>query len=147
MKRPSWETASKHLWFVDGSLRDIHVLDATLDDWRALIEVARTYPHQYSFEGEERDMPPVDEIFRSRKGSHLLLIKAGSVRIHAHFFAPDEIELDISPKEVAGPSEHQAVLGFLEAMADRLGKQVVLSMEGHLVAPLATYDPRRKQWA
>jgi hypothetical protein len=66
--------------------------------------------------------------------------------VHAHFFIPEEIELDISPDEVTGAAEHAAVLDFLESLSNRIGKELILSLENHLVEPLATYQPNRRVW-
>jgi hypothetical protein len=38
------------------------------------------------------------------------------VAIHCHFFGPDEIEFDVSPREVVGQTQLDGVCGFVRAI-------------------------------
>ena len=145
MQRPSWGEASG-FWAPDGSLRDVYVKDAGLDDWRNLVDLARACEHTYSLDGETKPLPSVGHIFSDRDGHHVLGIHLGAVVLNTHFFVPDEIELDIDPKQIEGPGEHATVFDFLERIAKRLKKPVCLTPENHPDEPYVTYAPALDRW-
>jgi len=68
-----------------------------------------------------------------------------TVKIHCHFFVPDEIELDIDPREVVGPQEHSAVLDFLERLSGTTRKSVRLT-ENSPESVLLNYEPAQSIW-
>jgi hypothetical protein len=134
------------LWLVDGSLRDIYVLNADPGDWDALLALAQAYPHEYTRDGVSASLPSLTSIFHDRDHSHLLSVLAGNVRINCHFFLSDEIELDIDPREVTGPEEHAAVLQFVEQLARATGKDAVLTPESTHEIVLLHYGQADQAW-
>jgi hypothetical protein len=68
------------------------------------------------------------------------------VRINCHFFVPDEIELDIDPREVTGPEELAAVLQFVEQLARATGKDAVLTPESSPEIVLLHYRQAGQGW-
>jgi hypothetical protein len=141
-------TLNQHadLWLVDGSLRDIYVFNTVPDDWDALLALAQAHPHEYTRDGISTSLPGTTSIFQARDHSHLLSVLAGTVRINCHFFAPDEIELDIDPREVKGPEEHAAVLLFVEQLARATGKDAVLTPESTREIVLLHYQQAGQTW-
>jgi hypothetical protein len=145
MRRPPF-TGVPHLWERDGSLRDAYVLGTSSADWDAFLSLALEQGGKYSFDGDEKALPTVDDLFRNREGSHLLAIPIGPVQMNCHFFVPDEIELDIDPREVANEASHFAVLGFLERISLRVGKPLLLTPENTEECPYASFDPGTGTW-
>ena len=145
MNRPRWES-SKHLWHADGSLRDLYIRETSLADWRRLMEVVAGYKCEYLFDGRPSPLPKVEEIFKNRDRTHLLRIHVGSVTVNSHFFVPEEIELDIDPREIRGPQEHAEVLMFLENVAHKLNKPIILAPENTPDRPYVSYQPSQKVW-
>src|SRR5215218_3760144 len=109
MKRPT-SLEVPGLWESDGSLRDMYVLGTSLKDWRAFLEFASQFPRKYLFDGEAKEQPEVEQLFGNQGGSHLLSLTVGTATVNCHFFVEEEIELDLSPKEIEGPSEHNQLL-------------------------------------
>ena len=136
-----------NLWEVDGSLRDIYVLGTTARSWETFLAFAAAYPLAYSFDGEARSLPPAREIFANRSGSHLLSIAIGSVTVNCHFFVESEIELDVDPKEVKGPEEHFQVLRFVEGLAIKVGRPVLVTPENGAEIPFLSYEPSSVGWS
>ncbi len=46
-----------------------------------------------------------------------------------YFFIESEIENDIEPREVKTEEDHQAILSYLKAVADKLSKKVRMTPE------------------
>jgi hypothetical protein len=134
------------LWLVDGSLRDAYVFSTAPADWDALLLQAQAYPHEYTHDGVSRQLPAATTLFQDREHSHLLSVLAGSVRINCHFFTEEEIELDIDPKEIKGPTEHLAVLQFFEQLAQAIGKDTVVTLENSPEIALLHYHQASHTW-
>ncbi len=59
----------------------------------------------------------------------VLFVKFAGVLAVCHFFAQNEIEFDIDPREVHGQKQLDALLGFMQLLSDATGKDVVLTPE------------------
>ena len=145
MSRPTI-TQPADLWLVDGTLRDVYVYGAGPKDWDTLLAVAQDHEHQYFVDGTATPVPEADAIFQDREHSHLLCIEVERVKIHSHFFSPGEIELDIDPKEVAGPSQHNAVLQFLEHLATATRKDLLITAENSPELVFLRYETQASHW-
>jgi hypothetical protein len=44
----------------------------------------------------------------------------GTIKIYCNFFIHQQLELDILPEEITGPSEHENVLSFVQSLAAAL---------------------------
>ncbi len=120
-------------WQIDGSLRDIYVLNTNLQDWQTALDFLRKAYHP-TYKIDSEDVPPftdVTTVFRNRnEQSYLMAIKIEEVNIHCHFFLARLIEFDIHPHEVDSESKEDAILNFMRGLADTLGKEVILTFEG-----------------
>ena len=145
MKRPTFLEVP-NLWEADGSLRDLYVLGTSMKDWQDLLDFAGQFPLQYWFDGEPNERPEIEQLFSNRNGSHLLSIKIGKSTANCHFFNEGEIELDLDPKEVVGPNEHDQILQFMEGLAEKIGKPILLTPENGSEVPYLSYEPLRGSW-
>jgi len=100
----------------------------------------------YIADGEAAVFPGVKEVFRLQETSHCLSIWIGDVCANCHFFVSDEIELDLDPREVLGPNEHDALLAFVEGAANAVGLNGVITPEGTEDAPFLTFDINDQSW-
>ncbi|WP_150427880.1 hypothetical protein [Dechloromonas sp. CZR5] len=146
MTRPT-PIQPRDLWEKDGALRDVYVLDTALTDWALLLSLAGKYGYRYLYEGQDRPLPEVEKIFTARDGAHLLSVKLGRVTANCHFFVPDEIELDLDPREVQSDADHYEVLQFLEALAKGTNKKVSVTTENAQDMPYLSYDPLSHEWS
>ncbi len=145
VNRPTFNQPAE-LWLVDGSLRDIYVFNTAAADWDALLILAQAHAHEYTHDGIAQSLPGATALFQDREHSHLLSVLAGSVRINCHFFVPEEIELDIDPRDVTGPEEHVAVLQFVERLARATQKDAVVTPESTPDIALLHYDHASQFW-
>jgi hypothetical protein len=145
VNRPAFNQPSD-LWLVDGTLRDVYVFNTSAADWDALMLLAKAYPHEYTQDGVAQPLPGATTLLQDREHSHLLSVLAGSVRINCHFFMPEEIELDIDPKEITGATEHRDVLEFLERLSQATQKDTVVTPENSPEIPLLHYNQATRAW-
>lgn len=145
MNRPHINQPSD-LWLVDGSLRDVYVLNTTIGDWETLITLARAHEHEYKRDGVADALPNAQTVFQDREHSHLLSVIIGKVSINCHFFIPEEIELDINPREIEGQKEHTSILQFIEQLAEATQKDVVITAENSPDAVLLRYKQLSHFW-
>lgn len=129
----------------DGSLRDIYITPATIEDWRALYPLLESISGaEFMVNGVTQPLPvSIDHIFAIRSSnSPMLRLHLGFGVIVFHFFSPDEIECDIPPSDVRAQSELDALLGFVGKIGDATQKQVFITPENERNRPFITYDPR-----
>jgi hypothetical protein len=120
-------------WQHDGSLRDIYIFNANLRDWQKALDFLRsTYSIRYRFDAIEMPLPADARYVFHDLNNHtrLLVIEAGGVIVHCHFFLEDEIEFDIDPREVNTESKEEAVVRFMRGVGTAVGKSIVLTFEG-----------------
>jgi hypothetical protein len=138
--------ASTDLWTDDGSLRDVYVHQIGAQHWERFDSLVRRYEFAYSFDGNQAPFPGSRAIFTNREGSHLLAVMLGQVSVNCHFFVDWQLELDISPREIAGSAEHDAVLEFVERLSIALELPVDVTPENSETTPLITYSPITHAW-
>jgi hypothetical protein len=133
----------------DGSLRDIYVRSATLEDWSAVYCVLKKSPEvEFRFDGEAAALPEdIGDLFAARaKKTPMLSVKIGSVTAVFHFFTEEEVECDIDPRDVKSQADLDSVLAFLKEIGDSVGKPVLLTHENAREAEIFRYEPDSQQF-
>lgn len=135
------------LWQRDGSLRDIYVQNTEAVHWDRFDRLLSQYECSYTFDGVAVPFPGSRSVLRNREGSHVLsILLNGPVAICCHFFIAEQLELDISPKEITGSSEHEEVLSFVESLAEALELSADITPENSEQTPFLTYVPEIRTW-
>lgn len=135
------------LWECDGSLRDIYVQDTEAVHWNRFDQLLSQYECLYTFDGVVAPFPGSHIALGNREGSHLLsILLGGPVEICCHFFIAEQLELDISPKEITSQLAHEEVLSFVENLADALELSADITPENAEQMPFLTYLPQSKMW-
>jgi hypothetical protein len=135
------------LWERDGSLRDIYVQDTEAVHWDRFDQLLSQYDCSYTFDGVAVPFPGSHSVLANREGSHVLsIVLDGPVVIYCHFFIAEQLELDISPREIVGPLAHDEVLSFVENLAEALERPTDITPENSEQMPFLTYVPRIKSW-
>lgn len=127
----------------DGSLRDIYVRETGRDDWQKVLDALREQWPSLSFtlDGEPAVLPRrVESIFDAqREKAAALCLIVGGAKLICHFFVEDEIEFDLDPREIAGPAQREALVGFMALLGRATGKPVVLTLENAPEAVIFRY--------
>lgn len=115
----------------DGSLRDVYVLNADVTLWeRAVAYVVGRYA-DVRFSKPFPGPGQVATLFGTGPDSELtsMSVDVGGAGLACHFFTPDEIELDLDPRQVTGDAALAAVVEFMNGLAAAVGKDVILTHE------------------
>ncbi|MEU6409032.1 hypothetical protein [Microbispora sp. NPDC046933] len=121
-----------------GSLRDIVVLDADIEDWQQMLSsLASSFWEVFlsvDFPGEPQETPVdarrlFEELESNSDASARLEIRVDGVSFRCYFFQSDEIEFTFDPIEVQDETSFQAVVQFMTWLGDLCGKRVIMTME------------------
>lgn len=128
----AWNQIEKALQ-ADGSLRDIYFFDTTIEIWNSFISAVLKSKFNYKFykDGEDCEIyTDFNSIFREKDNTSLvLIIEKDGVSFNCHFFTEEEIELDISPKEVNNQHSLNVVLEFMSYFSRAIDLPCVLTYE------------------
>ncbi|HEX8544771.1 MAG TPA: hypothetical protein VF671_24065 [Pseudomonas sp.] len=115
--------------------------------WDRFDQLLSRYKYSYTFDGVAAPFPGSHSVLGNREGSGVLsILLDGPVEICCHFFIAEQLELDISPKEITGPSEHERVLSFVENLAEALELSANITPENSEQTPFVTYVPQSRTW-
>lgn len=128
----AWNTVAREFAF-DGSWRDIYVFDADLQTWQRVIDRLRQshYQLEYHRAGNVSELPShaADAFPVDGEADRMLSVKFDGILAKCHFFARDEVEFDIDPREIQGQRQLDAVFAFLRLLSVATGKDAVLTPE------------------
>lgn len=132
----NWELLKSGVYYLDGSLRDIYVLNTTRSDWQLWADFVNT---NYTVSIQSYD----DEEVKNKIGlveviaywdaetyeSVTSTVYVGNVLVNTHFFVEEEIENDVLPTEVESIEDHNRLMEYLKGVSKTLNKEVMLTAE------------------
>lgn len=130
----------------DGSLRDIYIQGATVEDWRTVVTLILEggYRARLQCGGVAMPMPSAFETLfgdpLTKDDCFYMSFTVGDVLLDCHFFDPTEIEFSFWPAEVTERSLHD-LLAFMIDVGDAVGKPVIMTCENVPAFPIYTFDP------
>ncbi|WP_351231319.1 hypothetical protein [Streptomyces sp. NPDC002133] len=128
-----------------GSLPDLRVPDASVEDWQAVLDLveARGWQCQYS-EGETVLPVPRAETVLSRPAGaecpNLRVWPTADVLAVFRFHDDHEIDFDVDLRELQGQERLDVFCDFLREIGLRLGKPVLMDPEGDYGHPVLGFD-------
>ena len=128
----------------DGRLRDIYLKDIDLYGWQSFIDFLRSTDAalDYYIEGVAAVLPTsIDKVVLDQDHPHLLSIHLDGVTVNCHFFLPEEIEMDLDPREIDNEAKAKVVFRFMSTVGRTLNKQVILTPENTEEQPIFKYEP------
>ena len=136
----------KDVFYRDGSLRDIYVLETTSGDWQKLITFLESADYRVTFgvDGVKRPLPTEFSEIQKHMGEvvQLLSIYVEGVRLNCHFFWIEDIELDLLPNEVDTETKAEAIFRFMMEVGQLLEKEVILTPENGREFVIVRYNPK-----
>jgi len=137
-------------FYIDGSLRDIYVLETDEQDWQKLLAFLRSGPYALEFfVGDQLTPLPenIEAIFALQDDLlpwPYLHIDKEHLDLDCFFFTREEIDFDLDPRNFQGNTAHQQIsrlLDFLRTVGQLLNKTIILTSEGGSSMPLFRFDP------
>jgi hypothetical protein len=133
--KPATENWSRFApeFYQEGSLRDIYVFNAQLEDWNKVIRfIVGRYRIAFSGAWTQTEFPQqISCLFPEGPDSELTTrtVDVAGVRVHCHFFTEEETEFDLNPGEVVDPVRLGSVFEFMQGLASAVSKDSVLTPE------------------
>jgi hypothetical protein len=129
----------------DGSLRDIHVLGATLSDWQRILEWIRTtYGNiQLWVDSEPRQVPKDVGSIASLSPEHVTVVgfDAGPLGIAQHYFGDGAIEFTLDPRSVNNQEALDHLTGLMQDLCRVSGRPVVVTPENIVESVILRCEP------
>lgn len=138
---------------VDGSMRDVCILDADLQTWQKLFDGLRRVPWQVSFTTTFEKEPPevttsaaalFEELGFDRSASATLALQVDHMWFTCYFFDQDEIEFTFHTEDVSDVQTFASLKSFVTWLANTCDERVVVTMEStdhRSIPPLFEYSP------
>ncbi len=131
----SWDE-NKHIFKLDGSLRDLYILNTIISDWQNLLDYLQASNYSISFTVNDMTSSTIFKsaqwIFINRAEIGILLaIELENIQINCHFFTENEIEFDINPKEIESEKDYIVLKTFMQKTSNHLAKKIILTTENY----------------
>ena len=135
-----WEKIKTDIYYSDGSLRDIYVLDSTIEDWKKWIGfINENYQVKFEYfdnQGNKKieskiNFDEVSKYWNNYENSISAEFLVGEVLLKCYFFSIDEIENDFFPEEVKTIEQHNLIIEYLKSISKILNKEVILTPENY----------------
>lgn len=129
----------KEDFVADGALRDLCVLDTTIEDWRRLFDALPTAPGPHVLTWSLSDTTESGALDASAVWSRLeqdpeesasLAIDVDGVWFTCYFFDIEEIEFTFDPSDVVDEATFAPVRAFVTWLGTSVGREVIVTMEG-----------------
>lgn len=123
----------------DGALRDVCVLDATMQDWQRMLDGLSALPWTVIFRWALSDspadsMPGARELWerleRDPDENATLSLRVGEIWFTCYFFSDDEIEFTFDPADVVDEKSFSSLREFIQWLGDSTRREVIMTMEG-----------------
>ncbi|ASO21533.1 hypothetical protein FHR81_003176 [Actinoalloteichus hoggarensis] len=130
-----------------GSLPDIVVPGASVEDWQALFDLiqARGWQWQYSEGGTALPLPLAADVLARLADSETAELRVWPVPGVLAIFrimSPDDIDFDVDLRELQGQEGVDVLCGFLAEIGRELGKPLIMTSEGgSRLHPVLGFDP------
>ena len=132
----------------DGSLRDVYVFDVATNEWQALFDIYASSIWPATLTIGDTQIADIRNAFSECQDveiGKLLAINIDGALIHCHVYAGDEIEWDISPKEITARN-FDYLQAFFESIAHRLDRNIYVVEEGGPQWGLFAYVSEDSSW-
>ena len=131
-----WGDLTTSIYFKDGSLRDIYVLNTCIDDWQKWIKFVN---QNYAVEFYNRktgdkflniDFNKVSEYWDGMNEDGVYAsIDLGGFALKCYFTYRNEIENDFSPNEIKNLIDHNSLTKYLKSVSKILNKHIWVTTE------------------
>lgn len=135
------------MYEVDGSWRDIYVLNASRADWKIWADFVNTNYRVKFTDGDgvqhsQIDFAVVESYWDGNGQANMLTATffVGEIDIKCHFFDEQEIENDLDPRKIDSGSAHLQLMDFLTRLSQALEREVVLTRGNN--RPATCFPPR-----
>jgi hypothetical protein len=140
MNTPDWKELKRCVYYEDGSLRDLYVLNTKTSDWLKWADFVNEHYTVtfYNYKSQTtRHQIIKEDVIAYLNGSkdidhcNTATIFLGRIWIKAHFHLKKELENDITPDEFQSPDDHHKLMSYMQGVSKLLGKPMILTPENN----------------
>ena len=130
----------------DGSLRDIYVFECNNSLWNMLIQSITKSDYRHEFwHGKTLEALPCEfdsiKMLQETDPTVLKIFLPKGIQVNCHFFVENEIEMDITPKEIINETGYNTLVSFLKWLASIVHRTVVLTYENSPEKVILSVEP------
>lgn len=135
VKKQIWQLLKEKVYYEDGSLRDIYMLNTTAADWEKWVEFVNQnyrvewYDSKSNITKPNIDFASIESYWRDERATTTAKIFLDTIQINAHFFDDSEIENDLDPREFKNIKQHYKLLSYLNSFSNLCNKPIVVTPE------------------
>ena len=135
----NWDQLRRQVYRTDGTFRDIFATEMDSLAWQKFFELmqGQTLTFHTSEDGVEAEAAAIDAAKVERQWDlqdyvpYIRLQLPGGTKIKFYFFAPDELEGIVDPRDIKSEARHRELKSFLGKIADATGKTVKFAQESN----------------
>jgi len=135
----NWDQLRRQVYRTDGTFRDIFATEMDSLAWQKFFELmqGQTLTFHTSEDGAEAEAAAIDVAKVERQWDlqdyvpYIRLQLPGGVKMKFYFFAPDELEGIVDPRDIKSEARHRELKSFLGKIADATGKTVKFAQENN----------------
>jgi len=128
---------------MDGALRDIYVVGATVEDWQKVLDELRDCTPTVLVNDVPADVPLLAEVIARRAGPQRIAVQyyCEPLDLMLHFWGDDAAEFSFWPDAIGDEAGLAALLDFMRRLGRAVGKPVLVTPENSEEVPILEYDP------
>jgi len=148
---PPWHSIAGNFAWDGGMLIDLHLHGPAEGGWNGLVKAIRE-GHSARFWMNAAEMPvpesyaPIAAAIKAEANPYLEL-HLGAVKICAHFFTDEELELSLDRGQIGSAAAYGLLCSFMRDLGRSIGWPVSLSPENMPAHAFLTYHPADERWS
>ncbi|MEK5407648.1 protein export chaperone secb [Paenibacillus sp. FSL W8-0439] len=143
----NYDEVANEVFFKDGSLRDIYILDTDIQIWAIIFEYLESNEINYrvTIDGLITRIRDIAELLRIKKEASIgITIEYSEIDICGHFYEGNVIEFDISPIQIDSEKKIDILMNFLKSLSRKLNKTIIITLEMTMEEVLVRVEPKGK---
>ncbi|KAF6615106.1 hypothetical protein J2W97_000326 [Paenibacillus jamilae] len=143
----NYDEVANEVFFEDGSLRDIYILDTDIQIWAIIFEYLESNEINYrvTIDGLITRIRDIAELLRIKKEASIgITIEYSEIDICGYFYEGSVIEFDISPIQIDSEKKIDILMNFLKSLSRKLNKTIIITPEMTMEEVLVRVEPKRK---
>ncbi|WDM20734.1 protein export chaperone secb [Paenibacillus polymyxa] len=140
----NYDEVMSEVFFNDGTLRDIYVLDTETQEWALIFDYLESNEINYrvTIDGLITRIRDIAELLKIKKEASIgITIEYSEIDICGHFYEGSVIEFDISPIQIDSEKKVDILMNFLKNLSRKLNKTIIITPEMTMEEVLAQVEP------
>ncbi|MEK4733051.1 MULTISPECIES: protein export chaperone secb [unclassified Paenibacillus] len=140
----NYDEVMNEVFFKDGSLRDIYVLDTDIQVWALIFDYLESDRINYrvTIDGLITKIRDIAELLRIKKEASIgITIEYSEIDICGYFYEGSVIEFDVSPIQINSEKKIDVLMNFLKDLSRKLNKTIIITPEMTMEELLVQVEP------